>query len=119
MKREPKLQNFLDKFVETAKISSDVVTGSDHLYACRCTVCKNWWLNIGPEEIDENGKPLFGPFELTELMPTALKFREVAEYYLSKQDGANGDNVHAFLSTAAYYRCNSVPELISDWRKSL
>jgi hypothetical protein len=32
-------------------------TATEHAYGCRCWMCREWWLSVGPED---NGK--FGPF---------------------------------------------------------
>ena len=45
--------------------------GNRHQYTCRCQVCLNWWVLMGPED-PETGEG-FGPFTKEQI--DAAKFR--------------------------------------------
>lgn len=62
MKRAPNLQKMLDHLQEKMNIPNYLNEGSDHPYDCRCDTCKQWWMNVGP---DEDG--LYGPFSVEEM----------------------------------------------------
>lgn len=50
-------------------------SGSSHPYTCRCEVCLNWWVMMGPEDL---ANPTYGPF--TEAEIEAARFRGQREY---------------------------------------
>ena len=57
--RAPAIQTFLDRLIETVPgITVEFADASDHPYTCRCHICRNWWLSMGPDP-DTNK---FGPF---------------------------------------------------------
>lgn len=39
--------------------------GSEHRYDCRCRVCLQWWIEMGPEDPDEPDS--YGPFGIEEI----------------------------------------------------
>ncbi len=57
----PRAINKLRKEVPKA-----IVEGSNHPGACRCDICLQWWILMGPEE-DEGGNPVYGPFTEAEI----------------------------------------------------
>lgn len=42
--------------------------GASHKYTCKCEICRQYWKLVGPEEIDEQGDKLYGPFYEAEVM---------------------------------------------------
>lgn len=56
-----------DFLAKALAVPPEIVIGSDHKYGCRCDVCLKWWIGMGPEDVDENGVLLFGPFSEDEI----------------------------------------------------
>lgn len=60
------LQNFIAG-VFTDLIESDFMEASNHPGSCRCDICLEWWVQMGPDE-DSQGEPSFGPFTKEEFL---------------------------------------------------
>ena len=45
--------------------------GSAHPFTCRCSICREWWIAMGPENADEEDdlgyEPKYGPFTKEEI----------------------------------------------------
>lgn len=58
-------QNQKNKLAETLGIDKDTQlildVGSDHSYDCRCEVCRQWWIAMGPDGDS------YGPFTRDEI----------------------------------------------------
>jgi hypothetical protein len=63
--RSPAMQSFVDNMRETLGISDEFAAASEHPYTCRCDICKQWWIDMGPEDPDE--EPSYGPFTVEEI----------------------------------------------------
>jgi len=42
-------------------VGESFVAASDHKYWCRCDICRDWWLRMGPDP-DNSVDEAFGPF---------------------------------------------------------
>jgi hypothetical protein len=74
-------------------------TGCEHSYRCRCTLCRHWWLSVGPED---DGK--FGPFGL-----------ELWEDYAAKHDKTvEQAKLHLAAGQLMFGDVNIFPDLFSD-----
>ena len=69
MERTVQMQALVDQVAVALGITSEeqAVLDTNHRYGCRCDTCKRWWKLMGPEDYDENGKPLYGPFSQEEI----------------------------------------------------
>lgn len=74
-------QEQMDKFAKALGISPEVQqtldTGSNHDYRCKCGVCLQWWVEMGPD----GGEPgNYGPFDAEEVIAACeargMKFPE-------------------------------------------
>lgn len=62
--RDTPLNNLLAELVQV--VASDFAIASGHPYTCRCGLCLNWWVKLGPDE-GLDGEPHYGPFTTAEV----------------------------------------------------
>lgn len=62
---EPKLSEAFNKAAASG-LSHSFMAATDHAYQCRCEICRDWWVDMGPDGYDN-----FGPFTWEEISARA------------------------------------------------
>lgn len=68
-------QNFKDQMAASLGIDKPTQealdVGSEHNFRCRCDVCRQWWVAMGPDNFEDadspNYVPTYGPFTQAEI----------------------------------------------------
>lgn len=61
MNRNPNIQAVLDQMTQKEPGLIPILEASSHNYDCRCDICLQWWVSVGPEDTGNNTWG-FGPF---------------------------------------------------------
>lgn len=56
------IQAVLDAMVQADPSLAALLENSNHPYSCTCDGCLDWWISMGPEDVDADGTLHFGPF---------------------------------------------------------
>jgi hypothetical protein len=53
------------------QLAASLGIGSEHSFRCRCEICRQWWIAMGPDNFEDadspNYVPTYGPFTQAEI----------------------------------------------------